>query len=200
MTPSVSGMITVLFTTSLHPSSLANNTGLRVELNLSLLELVPGLIFAAILRARVYRTTVTVNRTTDTPPNPEVAKNDRREDRVRKTRRLSHTKKRRLQPHGAYEFLTFIHAHRPSKKCSITLCCFPDRARYSSHIPIRSYGFGSEVRSNVVAGATLRSELARTDDTYIDIPAPPRPKKIFNNIFGPRSNPQYFLHSPNTAH
>lgn len=48
MTPSVSGMIIALFTVSVHPSSFDNNTGLRVELNLSMLELEPGLIFAAI--------------------------------------------------------------------------------------------------------------------------------------------------------
>jgi len=44
MTPSVSGIMMALFTLSLQPSSLANNTGLRFELNLSLLELAPGLI------------------------------------------------------------------------------------------------------------------------------------------------------------
>lgn len=40
-----------LFTLSLHPSSLASNTGLRFELNLSLLELGPGLIWAAIFQS-----------------------------------------------------------------------------------------------------------------------------------------------------
>ena len=51
MTPSVSGIMMALFTLSLHPSSLANNTGLRFELNLSLLELGPGLIWAAIIQS-----------------------------------------------------------------------------------------------------------------------------------------------------
>lgn len=50
MTPSVSGIKMALFTLSLHPSSLANSTGLRFELNLSLFELGPGLIWAAIFR------------------------------------------------------------------------------------------------------------------------------------------------------
>lgn len=61
MTPSVSGMRTALFTLSLHPSSLANNTGLRFELNLSLFELGPGLIWAAILPAVVIFFTETLN-------------------------------------------------------------------------------------------------------------------------------------------
>lgn len=61
MTPSVSGMRTALFTLSVHPSSLANNTGLRFELNLSLFELGPGLIWAAMLPAVVVFFTETPN-------------------------------------------------------------------------------------------------------------------------------------------
>jgi hypothetical protein len=48
ITPSSPGIIIAAFTSSLHPSNFDKRTGFFVELNLSLLEAVAGLISAAI--------------------------------------------------------------------------------------------------------------------------------------------------------
>lgn len=48
ITPSSPGIIIAAFTSSLHPSNFDNRTGFFVELNLSLLDDVAGLISAAI--------------------------------------------------------------------------------------------------------------------------------------------------------
>jgi len=62
ITPSSPGIIIAAFTSSLHPSNFDKRTGFFVELNLSLLDAVAGLISAAIFLTVTYNHVRSQNR------------------------------------------------------------------------------------------------------------------------------------------